>query len=139
MTMTGTLHLQSVEGTGLRFEARFDSQSVVFDSGPGAVAPTPPQNLLGALAACMGMDVISILRKKRESVTAYEIVMEADRAATHPRRLTAIRLVHRVTGHGVREAAVTEAVNLSSTKYCSVYFTLDPSMPITSRVEILEG
>ena len=140
MDVTGTLRLESVEGTGLRFGARFASgHESTFDSGAGAVSPSPVESLLGALAACEGMDVISILRKKRLEVTAYEVVMSGERADVPPKRFLSMTLTHRVAGRGIPLAAVEEAVRLSATKYCSVHFTLDPAMPVTSRVEVIEG
>ncbi len=104
-----------------------------------ATAASPVLQLLGAIGACAAMDVISILRKKRLDVTAYEVSMSAERAETHPKRYTSIQLVHRVTGHGVPLAAVEEAVRLSAERYCSVHHTLDPAMPVTSRCEVAEG
>ena len=139
MTNQGMLQLQTVTGTGLRFEARFADSAITLDSGPGAVAASPMLHLLGAIAACGAMDVISILRKKRLEITGYEVAMEAERAETHPKRFTAIRLVHRVTGRNVPLAAVEEAVRLSAERYCSVRHTLDPGMPITDRCEVVEG
>lgn len=139
MKTEGTLHLETVEGTGLRCEARFPKFSYPLDSGPDATAASPVLQLLGAIGACAAMDVISILRKKRLTVTAYEVHMEAERAETHPKRLTAVTLVHRVTGRGVPLAALEEAVRLSATRYCSVRHTLDPAMPVTDRCEVAEG
>ncbi len=140
MSVRGTLALETVGGAGLRFSARFDSgRATTFDSSDGAVAANPVESLLGALAAGEGMDVISILRKKRLAVTAYEIAMSGERAETHPKRFRSIVLTHRVTGRGIPEAAVAEAVRLSEEKYCSVHHTLDPAMPITSRIEVIEG
>jgi putative redox protein len=139
MTTHGTLQLQTVEGTGLRFEARFSNSTILFDSGPEAAAANPMLNLLGALAACEAMDVISILRKKRLEVTGYEVAMTAERAEAHPKRYTSVQLVHRVSGRGVPREALEEAVRLSEEKYCSVRATLDPAMPVTSRCEVAEG
>lgn len=139
MKTQGTLHLQSVEGTGLRFEARFPKFSYPLDSGPAATAANPVLQLLGAIGACAAMDVISILRKKRLEITAYEVEMEAERAETHPRRLTSVTLVHRVTGRNVPIEALEEAVRLSAERYCSVRHTLDPNMPCTDRCEVREG
>lgn len=140
MSITGTLQLQTVEGTGLRFGARFASGfETTFDSGPTAGSPSPPEHLLGALAACEAMDVISILRKKRLEVTAYEVVLSGERAVAPPRRFVSIELLHRVTGHGIPASAVEEAVKLSESKYCSVHFTLDPNLPVRSRWEVIEG
>jgi putative redox protein len=140
MNVSGSLVLQTIEGTGLRFEARFASGARgLFDSGPGAVAPSPVESLLGALAACEAMDVIGILRKKRLHVTAYEVVMSGERAESPPKRFRSITLTHRVTGRAVPLAAVEEAVRLSEQKYCSVHHSLDPQMHIESRIEVLEG
>ncbi len=139
MRTEGTLHLQSVEGTGLRFEARFPKFSFTVDSGPDAVAPGPMVNLLTAIAACGAMDVISILRKKRLEVTGYEVAMEGERAETHPKRYTSVTLVHRVTGRNVPLDAVEHAVRKSAEKYCSVRHTLDPAMPVTERCEVIEA
>ena len=140
MNTSGTIRLQTIDGTGLRFGARFASgASTTFDSGKEAVAPSPMEMLLGSLAACHGMDVISILRKKRLTITGYEVVMSGERSEAHPKRFLSITLLHRVTGTAVPVAAVEEAVRLSSEKYCSVHFSLDPNLPMHERVEVLEA
>ena len=139
MSERGSLHLRTVAGDGLRFEAVFATGTLVVDSGASPVAPNPVQTLLASLAACEAMDVISVLRKQRQRVTAYEVGMTGERVAEHPRRFTTIELVHRVTGHGVKLAAVEEAVRLSVEKYCSVYHCLRPDIGITNRIEIREG
>jgi putative redox protein len=139
MSEHGTLHLRTVAGSGLRFEAVFRSGTLVMDSGAAAVAPGPVQALLASLAACGAMDVISLLRKKRQRVTAYEVQMAGERAVEHPRRYTSIELVHRVTGHGVQRAAVEDALRLSIEKYCSVLHCLRPDLGVTNRIEIREG
>ena len=136
----GSVRLQTVEGTGLHFEARFASgQAATFDSGAAAVGPNPVEHLIGALAACVGIDVIGILRKRRLEVTGYEVVMSGKRAESPPKRFIALELVHRVTGRGITAAAVEEAVRLSEDRYCSVLHTLDPALRRTRRIEIIEG
>jgi putative redox protein len=139
MATQGTLQLISVEGTGLRFDARFPKHTIPFDSGPEATAGSPMLHLLGSIGACVAMDVISILRKKRLEVTGYTVEMTGERAEQHPKRFTSVTLVHRVTGRGVPLAALEEAVRLSAERYCSVHFTLDPAMPVTSRCEVVEA
>lgn len=139
MSEQGTLTLQTVAGDGLRFEAEFPAGRIVMDSGAAPAAPNPVQHLLAALAACEGMDVISLLRKKRQQVTAYEIRMSGERASEHPRRFTAVTLVHRITGHGVQANAVEDSLRLTTEKYCSVYHTLRPDLAITSTYELIEG
>src|SRR5262249_46580705 len=137
--MSGTLRLLTVDGDGLRFEARIGEHVEVVDGGSHAAELNPVQQLLASIAACEAMDVISLLRKKRQKVTSYEVVMSGERAAEHPRRFLAIELLHRVTGQGVQRAAVDDSLRLSREKYCSVYHCIRPDLPITNRVEILEG
>jgi len=133
------LALETVTGEGLHFLATSDKGfTLALDSGPLATAPNPMEALLAALGACSGMDVISILRKKRQQVTGYTIELVGQRLEEHPRSYTAIELVHRVTGRGLSPAAVEDALRLSETKYCSVHATLAHGVPITSRFEILD-
>lgn len=139
MSEQGTLHLRTVAGDGLCFEAVFSTGTVVMDSGEAPAGPNPVQTLLASLAACEAMDVISVLRKQRQNVSAYEVLMSGERAADYPRRYTAIELLHRVTGHGVQRSAVEEALRLTVEKYCSVYHCIRPDLVITNRFEIHEG
>jgi putative redox protein len=139
MSEHGTLHLRTVAGDGLRFEAVFPTGMLVIDSGAASVAPNPVQALLASLAACEAMDVISLLRKKRLHVSAYEVGMKGERVATYPRRYHSIEFVHRVTGHGVKLATVEDALRLSVEKYCSVYHSLRPDIAISNHVEVRES
>jgi len=140
MTMTeGLLTLQTVEGDGLRFEAAFPTGRIVLDSGPAAIAPNPVLHLLASIAACEAMDVISLMRKKRQVVTAYEVHMSAERAETHPRRFLSVSLTHRLTGRGLSKAAIEDSLRLTVEKYCSVYHCLRPDLPVSSRYELIEG
>ena len=132
-----SLELDSVAGTGLRFTGHSGALTVPFDSGPEAQAVNPVRMLLLSLGACTAMDVISILRKKRQAVTGYEIRLHGERRAEHPRIFLRIEVVHRVRGHGVSAAAVEEAVQLSVTKYCSVSGQIAPTAAITHRVEVI--
>ena len=136
-TSTAHLRLQTVEGAGLRFEV--DTGKVVYtlDGGTDVSHPNPVQVILGAVAGCSGMDVISLLRKKRQQVTGYEIEVTAERREEHPRAFTKIDILHRVRGHDVSPAAVEDAIHLSDTKYCSVHAMLAPAVTLTSRYEIL--
>jgi putative redox protein len=99
-------------------------------------APSPMELLLIALGGCTGADVISILEKKRQRVTAYEIEVRGARRDEHPRIYTRIEVIHRVRGDAVDERAVARAIELSETKYCSVSAMLSATATITSRYEI---
>ena len=134
---TVSLELESLGGTGLRFLGHSGSLTVPFDSGPDAQAVNPVRMLLLALGACTGMDVISILRKKRQAVTGYQIALRGERRSEHPRIYHTIEVVHRVRGHDLSAAAVEEAVLLSATKYCTVNAQIAPTARITHRCETL--
>ena len=138
MANTVTLSLETVaEGYRLRVRAGGGTESVL-DTGPGRVAPSPVEMLIAALGGCGAMDVIGILRKKRQSVTGYEVVVSGDRREDHPRSFTRIEIVHKLRGHGIDPRAVDEAIRLSETKYCSVHASFDPQIELTSRYEITE-
>ena len=101
-------------------------------------APSPVELVLIALGGCTGADVVSILEKKRQNVTAYDIEVHGTRRDEHPRIYTSIEVIHRVRGYGIDEKAVAHAIELSETKYCSVSAMLSASAKITMRYEITE-
>jgi putative redox protein len=127
--------------TGLAFSATaHDGFHVKMDgtSGPGHGAG-PMELLAMAIAGCTGMDAISILQKKRQTVTRFEVSFHGDRAREHPTRFLAAALEYMVTGHGLEEAAVLRAIELSVTKYCPVYASMRGSFPVTFSYTIFEG
>ena len=127
--------------TGRRFEAHSRrGDTLVLDSGPEAVNGTPPDAVLAALGACSGMDVLGILRKKRQEVTAYALRVEGVRRDEHPRVYVRVEVVHRLRGRALDPAAVAHAIELSETKYCTVHGILAASgCELTSRYEIEEA
>jgi putative redox protein len=104
-----------------------------------ASAPTPMELLLVALGSCTAVDVISILKKKREQVSAYRVEVRGERRTDHPRSYSRMEVHHVVTGREISEKSVSQAIELSETKYCSVAATLRPSAEIVSTFEIIEG
>ena len=103
-----------------------------------ASAPTPIELLLIALGGCTGVDVVSVLKKKREAVTAYRVEVTGERRDEHPRHFTKMTLHHIIEGRKVDPAAVARAIELSETKYCSVAATFRPTVEIVSTFEIIE-
>ncbi len=100
-------------------------------------APTPVEMLLVSAAACTAVDVVSILEKKRQSVTDYKVEITGTRRDEHPRSFTKMHIHHIVYGHDVSEQAVIRAIELSDTKYCSVAATVRPTVEITTSFEII--
>lgn len=128
----------------MRFDAESGSgNSVVMDVGEQGggqnAGPSPMELLLVALAGCTGMDVISILRKKRQDVTGYTVSVRGVRREEHPQTYAAITVEHVVSGQGVSPDAVRRAIELSETKYCSVGATLGMAATITHTFRVEEA
>lgn len=102
-------------------------------------APTPMELLLVALGSCTAVDVVSILRKKKQDVTDYRVEVRGERREAHPRSFRRMEVHHIVTGRNVSEQSVAQAIELSEQKYCSVAATLRPTVAIVSSYEIIEG
>lgn len=102
-------------------------------------APTPMEMLLVSVAACTAVDVISILKKKRQDVVDYNVEISGKRAEEHPRKFTSFHIHHIVQGRSVSEKALADAIELSDTKYCSVAATVRPTAQITTSYEIIES
>jgi putative redox protein len=100
-------------------------------------APTPMEMLLVSVAACTAVDVISILEKKRQDVTDYNVKITGERKDEHPRAFVKFHIHHIVQGRSVSEKAVADAIELSDTKYCSVAATVRPTAEITTSYEIV--
>ena len=130
--VTWQKELQFVGMADSGFPVKLDSHSSP-ETGVG-----PVEMLAIALAGCTAMDVISILVKKKIDVTSFEVKVNADRAADPPKRITKAVLEYVVRGHGVDEASVRRAIELSVTKYCAVHATLKDSFPIALTYSIYE-
>ena len=126
----GKLQFVGVADSG--FPLKLDSESGP-ETGIG-----PMEMVAVALAGCTAMDVISILNKKRQGVTSFDVKAHADRAAAHPEVFTGAVLEYLIAGHDVDEKAVLQAIELSVGKYCPVYAMLKQVFPIDLRYSIFE-
>ena len=111
---------------------------VIETNSKRSIAATPMELLLLALGSCTGVDVISILKKKRQRVTNYRIEVSGERREDHPRAYTRMFVKHIVRGRGLSPQAVAQAIELSDTKYCSVAATLRGAAEIVTTYEIIE-
>ena len=98
----------------------------------------PIELMAVSLAGCTAMDVMSILRKKRQDVTGFEVKVHADRADEHPKVFTAIEIRYVVRGRNIDPAAVQRAMELSESKYCPAQAMLSKVAPISLAYEIIE-
>lgn len=111
---------------------------ILIDDPQGATGAKPIELVAAALAGCTAFDVINILRKKRQVITAYEVRVEADQVTTPPQVFTDIRVHHVVTGIDVNPSAVEDAIRLSEEKYCSVGAMLGKAARIHADFEVLQ-
>ena len=102
------------------------------ESGEGA---SPMQALAFALAGCMGMDLVHILKKGRHDLRGLRVDLKGERSPTEPRRFTRIELRYTVTG-SVPPEPIERAIQLSREKYCSVWHSLrqDIALDVTFTV-----
>lgn len=128
---------------GLQFVGTASSgHAIVMDGDPEVggsnTAPRPMELLLLGLGGCSGMDVVSILRKKRQDITGLEINIKGEQADTYPKKFTEIDLEFVVKGKNISEDAVKRSIELSVNKYCSVKATLEGSATIRSSYKIIK-
>jgi putative redox protein len=139
-TSEAVIRLADLEG--MDFLARAPSgHELILDTDRGAGGHErgihPKEMLLVALAGCTGMDVISILRKKRQVVTDYRVRVAATQREEYPKVYTRIVVQHIVSGPAIDPAAVARAVELSVTKYCPVHAMLSAACPISHEFRIV--
>src|SRR5688572_28807582 len=119
----------------LRFGATSGSVATVVD-GDSSAGPSPVQMLVMALAGCMSIDIVDIVRKGRHPLTAFRATVTAERAADPPRRVLKAHLYFHVHG-GVPRAAVERAISLSHDKYCSVWHSLRQDIELTTAFDLV--
>ncbi len=128
------------EGQGLAFTITGGSGYTVRTDNPSGVNAGSAMELVAmASASCTASDVISILQKKQQQVTNFEVRVNAPRAENHPRVFTEIDLEYVVTGHAIDPKAVERAIELSLTKYCSVNKMLEKIATIKHSYRIVEA
>lgn len=132
------------KGTGLAFEGAANSGFKLAlgsntEVGTNDDGFRPLELLLVGLGGCTAMDVISILQKKRQDVTSFEIQLHAERAEDHPRVFTDVVVEYILTGKDLDPAAVERAVELSVTKYCSAQAMLSKAANITHKITLHEA
>jgi putative redox protein len=118
----------------LVFAGHSGETSMVLDSA-GKAGPSPVQALVFALAACMGMDVVHILKKGRHDLRGLRVTVVAERAQEDPHRVTAVAIDLTVAG-AVPKEQVQRAVDLSHDKYCSVWHSMRQDIAFQSRFSI---
>ena len=106
---------------GMAFHAEPSSgHPMDFDDRQSNTGASPVETVLSALGACSAMDVVGILAKKRQDVTAYRIEVTGLQRDEYPQVYTEVVMTHEVQGRDLSEAAIRRAIELSALKYCPV-------------------
>ena len=131
ITWIGNMAMVAKSGSG--HEIVMDATAAVGGEERGA---RPKELTLLSLGGCTGMDVISIMQKKRVPFTSFTIDLEADTAKEHPQVFTEIRLVYRTEGEGVQREHVDRAIQISQDKYCGVTHMLNKTAKLVIISEV---
>jgi len=99
----------------------------------------PMELMAVSLAGCTAMDVISILKKKRQEVSDFQVKVETERADQHPKVFTSAVIEYHVAGKDIAENAVTRSVELSADAYCPAQAMIGKIIPLTLKYYIYEG
>jgi putative redox protein len=98
-----------------------------------------PMELIAlGLAGCTAMDVMAILRKKRQDVTDFEVQVHVERTQEHPKVFTEAEIEYFITGHDVDETAVLRAIGLSANRYCPAQAMFNQVMAIDLKYHIFD-
>jgi putative redox protein len=129
---------------GMKFSGTADTGfEVPLDTDPevgGTNLGFNPLELMAvSLAGCTAMDVISIMKKKQQNVTAFEVKVHANQAEEFPKVFTNTLTTYCVTGHNLDETALRRSIELSVTKYCPAHAMLAKVVPMQLSYEIYEG
>lgn len=121
----------------MRFLAKPDSgHTVVLDDAQGNTGIRPMEAVLVALGGCTGMDVVSILKKMKVDFKGFRVEIYAERADTHPKVYTYVRVNYIFSGTNLPMEKLERAVQLSRDKYCSVMAMLRHTAKIETNILI---
>jgi putative redox protein len=127
---------------GMSFSGKADSGytldlSADADVGGAEDGFRPMELVALGLAGCTGMDVISVLEKKRQDVLAFEVRVHTEKADEHPRVWTNVLVEYIITGKDIDPAAVERALQLSYDKYCPAQNMLKLAVKIDHKYQII--
>ena len=132
LTLQDGMHFTAVPDSG--YVVHVDSKA---QDGALSAGASPMELLMIGLAGCTAMDVVSILRKKRQNMSGFEIRIHGDRTTDHPKVFTDFELEYIVRGVDIDPTAVERAIQLSTESYCSAHAMLEKAATIRTRYTII--
>lgn len=126
-------------GEGVFLGSDLSGHAVVYDStGEKQKGIGPMRALLTSLGACTGMDVVAILKKRKQALRSLKVLVSGERPEFgYPKPWTAIHVKYLLSGESLEKKYVEEAIKDSTEKFCSVGATLKPTAKITYSYEIV--
>ena len=121
-TLTWDKDLIFVGRTNRGYEVEYDAQQ--------QWGCSPTETLLLSVAGCMGIDMVSFLKKMKCEITSYKMDIMGERNPTPPQYYTSIDMVITMAGSGLTPKKIERAIALSQEKYCSVYHSLRKDMKV---------
>ena len=137
---TARFEARGASGAWISFAAPPEPEDAPLDDGPhgGEAGPGPAEMLVVAGAACAAWDVVEILRKQRQDVTAIDCRADGDQQADPPWTFRRVELVFTIRGRDLDRDRVERAVALSVEKYCSVLSTIAYAATISHATQVVE-
>jgi putative redox protein len=137
--MASKAHIQWVsKGQFVGTDSTKHSVVMSMQNEENAVGMKPSDMLLVALGGCTSVDVVNILKKKRQRLTGLEIEVSGEQDPDPPWAFRSIQVMYTVRGRGLSEKAVADAIRLAEEKYCSVKASLDKSVEVHTEYRIVE-
>jgi putative redox protein len=137
MSNAHTRLVWSGEGLFVGIDSNKHSVVISTQDEDNRVGMKPSDLLLVALASCTAVDVVSILRKKRQPPSRLEVAADGVQDESPPWRFRTIHLTYQLRGRNLTPEAVARAIELAEGRYCSVSASLRPQVEITTSFEIL--
>ena len=134
VTLQDNMHFIGKTTTG--FSINLDAGESVGGQNKGA---RPLELMAMSLIGCTAMDVISILRKMRQDVTAFSVNFDATNAQEHPKVFTQIDVEYIITGNNLDTKMVEKAIELSTTRYCPAQAMLETAVPINHTYKLIQN
>ena len=127
----GEMAFTGLAGSGVPID--MDSDPSLGGTGRGV---RPMELIAMGLAGCMAMDVLSILLKKKQNLTSYQVNIDAPRFPDYPKVFTSAVITFVLAGRNLEESALLRSIELAATKYCPAHAMLAKAFPITMAYEI---
>lgn len=97
---------------------------------------SPMELLLIAVGTCSAIDIVSILKKQRQHIDSYKMVVNGERHEVEGAKpFKSIEVIVQLEGE-IDPKKALRAAELSFTKYCSVSMTLEPQVPVSYLIEV---